>query len=534
MRVNSDKFVTEYMALKRIVNDDESVESLWLEKKLLVARGHLSVCLSDNDSDFDLGCYRGVAGFQRAQRISKGLERTLNRQEFAKSCAIQQNLELLICLFVMYGANLPDHALMEIGVSKRRMIYSCVGHYYAEWGQAAAEDAYVMSEREKQDLLYLQYEAQKKIVDEAAQSRELLQGFRNAYSIVEIPSGSVWRADTVNSTMGVYAPVKIVADVVPIGQPKTMMSANNSEGTVPPEHIQHNHKDDSKMMQRHASSVAVEVDAQRKLDMYAETLDTHPIVDKFEDMNETPKQVFIPETHDDGWNLTPMQISMINTYSGTVHMREQAGEIVDDSNEARVVDLILLEHMHEVAVQESVVRDKALGSVIMTSSSFKYLWDIHSYYPYFGRNVFLSVSWSGDNLGRVERILILNSNGVKLMDANLSNVDYEYRIWVARRTAHMILAGSNVFGFNVFQHISKIGMAGVRSRFVDMSHLPCLKGKFASLSTEKYQIRYGRLQNELIGRDDPMLDNLLFCVFLGRRAGFAWCSRRRKEERFLT
>jgi len=163
--------------------------------------------------------------------------------------------------------------------------------------------------------------------------------------------------------------------------------------------------------------------------------------------------------------------------------------------------------------------------------------DLHTLYPDVGHNVVLGITWAGNCMDRLSRVVVLDTNGNLMtdmqVDVKVSDKEYNEWLWTTRKVFFKLAAGATVFGFNVNQHLSRLGFGGFKNRVVDVLQIPQLKGKGTSRSIEHYQMRYFRTKEEIMQRQDPVMDNLKFCVFLVRRWGLDWKYRRRRPFRVL-
>jgi len=503
----------------------------------------------------------------------------LNRKEFARACAKQQVLELLLCMFIKFGGDFPSDYLCEVGVSKARLMFSDYGHYYSQWVQLKLEQDLFVGKMQDRTKLLNALETHDRQLKEMMASNEMLDRYRKQFDNCYKDTTENFDP-TLSSVVVAYEPDRLVGSIISVAQPINV--THDTEGVdVHAAGFVGARVDHSKYALYLVDS-CVCVKEHARVEDELGCLVVQPLVAKFEIENILPKREWLKPKGCGEWALSPNSVCEISRehceamknelgYQGsidftkwtkpeirsavilasgagpqdiyidservhelthmlsTVALVHQAALYVKHDGggqDERVLGVIQLEYINEQALQGQILDDTKPFSL----GSFKRAWDVHSMIVSRYYDVVLAVTWKADKLAQIDRVVILNIDGHTLLDKEVAQgPGYNHSLYIARREAHMYLLGSNIYGFNVFQHMSKLGMAGDRSRCVDMCSLPMLKGRSPSLSVEKYQIRYGRALGDLAIRDDPVLDNARFCVFLVRRDGLNWRVRRKRK-----
>jgi len=225
------------------------------------------------------------------------------------------------------------------------------------------------------------------------------------------------------------------------------------------------------------------------------------------------------------WNFTQEQKSQLYEYNTNIALCRANCEPIVDESEANYHYAVQCELENELALPD--------GSIVSTQTeSNQYLmpWDIHRFGPLIDVHLAVSVSWNRTKLDLVERICVMDAHGHLILDYCVAQgLNYESSLYIGRRHLYMMIYGTNLYGFNVFQHLSRVGIVGDRSRIVDLCSLPCIRGAKPCCSNEKLQLRYGRSRDSVVADLDSMKSNLGFVVFLMHRDGIRWRYRRRSN-----
>jgi len=382
---------------------------------------------------------------------------------------------------------------------------------------------------QKKNELIIALAKQEKKVIEVNKSRELLNWHRDIYSrkmsrgidYLATEEKNEWRAHD-NACVAVYNPDDLAGDIVVTGTPHTYVYGR--EG-VDANMAYPSSKEQTKGMVPEYSHDVIKCHvAHVKHDESVRQAPVPVLLELLEKKNVVPERVWLRQKASKDWRLD------VDAHVGLATEMEQRRKddlvgLVADEREIHAMDVLYREWGNE----QSVVGQLYDISKPFSNGGFTYLWDLHNFAIANSRDVLLSVAWNAAT-NCVERVLILNDQGQCLMDEKIDpGAQYDVCFYLVRKRAYMFLVGSNIYGFNVFQHLSKIGFGGQRTRCVDLSALPCLKGVKPSLSIEKSMLLYGIDQLHISSRLDPMYDNAVFGVFMLRRDGVGWRTRRKTK-----
>lgn len=502
-----------------VTRNAKSIEAGWMRDNLFRDKGVLGVEIQYTNEAFRPEAYLSKRGFDRYLNVRNGTERTLNRLEYASVCYRQQVLEVLFCLFVKYEADFPADACFDIGVSKNKLFYSEYGHVYSDWIRLKIEhELYQKAQFEREGLLSA-LEFQDLKLKDMMRSSALMEAYRLEFSNNMNAVTEVWDPKYVTN-VALYDPDSLIGPIVQVGFPDS--EGFDSEGVeVGASRLLARNVDVDQVAEYVVSSVqaAKEHNFREKMNFEGPV---NPIVLEFEEKNSLPERDWLKPKGGGEWKLPIESVCMLNKERSKDLENCDTQQLSDDAQALMVIST-------ELTNEESLKGEYFEDLKPFSNSHFKNLWDLHKFVKGFGHDVILSVSWGPSPQSMVERVIILDIRGFVLMDMRTQEgANYLQSLYMVRREAYMLLFGSNIYGFNVFQHLARLGFGGARSQCVDMSMLPMLKGRLPLLSLEKYQMRYGR-SVVFPMRVDPSLDNALFCVFLVRRDGMNWRIRRKRR-----
>jgi len=493
----------------RKIFDGPKMESQleWLSESVLRPGDICSISVAADEEQFDLKPYLGKAANDRIERFRNGNERSLTVAEMAMACGKQQVLELLMCLYAIYGRDIDMNALLFIGMTLPRLLQGPVGYVYAEWARFELQENLHKEVSSKAEDLRRQLHDAEKACFEEAEGRKILDQYRNVV------------AEEIDFGITCYR--KELSDEYPM-----FVLAHSNRGEYGPI-IKISPKDVTKENKEGLSDVLFEA---KNLSEFRD-MNVKGLVRTTACIDSAQKD---PEL---GWVQPPKfdwdaRVPPVKSELYTAEDYQQMVYCVDDNLALELVKVNALEDQERTNKVECV--DQPIDELAKSTPSthFKKSIDIHSVYQDIGLERVLGVVWRGDRLDRVERVIITSPDGMVLMNQEFRGMAedmYAYWMYSVRSRALVKLAGTTVYGFNVTQHLSKLGLGGMKNKLVDMLQLPQLKGKYPSKSIENYQLRYFRTSEELVGREDPVLDNVLFCAFLVRRWGMDWKHRRRRR-----
>jgi hypothetical protein len=493
--------------------EEHMYELRWMDENIFVHGKRSEILVTEVESQFMSQLYLGEGHYARVRRMLNGEEGSLSLDDYARACCSQQILELLVCVLVQGRGNFPEDLLYESGVSKFRLIGSQYGHYFEQWCQKLGQDRVVAKQAEELRLMKERIEEQERALETAKTVREglmMMHQMQNVLVAEPTPRdldqfmeqdfyAVAMRED--ENELGDLVRGSIKSILVEEDQGVEMMIGEGRED------------------QMNKGSLATFVRGSLYLQPFQNHLYTvdprAPVVNL--DIQKFEKSVPVM--------VGPIEKSLCQ--SGLVHYNLNARIIPDQLN--LLVDS--LEQMNMLAVDLTDQNQKGLTK---KSSHCKYTINLHGMTIGRGRSVIIAVSWKGTQCDRVDRVAISDPNGINLMDEQCKSSLYgkQYSEWFfkVRKQAYVIMVGADIYGFNVHQHLSRLGFGGKRQLIMDMSMAPELKGKGSPQTIENYQIRYGRTRDELIQREDPFYSNLIYCVCLVRRFGFRWKHRRRKND----
>jgi len=509
------------MEIKRLLNDvTNQIELEWLDTNLVRIGGELTVSIVEKDENFNPLQYRGDFAIDRIEQIKIGGQRTMKSQEFARACATQQMLELMFMLFLKYGDNFPYEATFDLGISQSRIVHSKYGYYYGEWLQIVRERKLRLGLAEDLAKAQLEYEMQKQRVLAAEESRVILGKFRDHYVSVE-PAIVDW-SPAAPTCVAVKCLDDVTVGMAPISRPYAN-GDYDSEGVLVSWEPTDIAKIDDDNIVVFAGCQKSMMNRQEKMHFDKSQLGLSGQVEYLTKINDLEFADWIGAAHPMGWNLTSEQWSRLRALVELNDMQIKNGNQSILTDNSRALQILSIEAMNEREAVNNSFHHKDIPL-----RRYKFSWDLHSFGPLTHRNVAFAAEWDSTNCDQVKRVIVLNCRGNVLIDYTLmQGKEYQASLFTARRLAYMAMAGANIFGFNIYQHLSTIGFVGTCHRVVDMTLLPCLKGAKASLSIEKYRARYGITIHDATYRMNPMMDNLEFCVYLMRRDGINWRRRRK-------
>jgi len=223
------------------------------------------------------------------------------------------------------------------------------------------------------------------------------------------------------------------------------------------------------------------------------------------------------------WDFSQAQKAQLYAYNATVLDCRLNDQLIVDDEEACYYAAVQTELENELSLPDAPV-----VSSQSETSRYEMSWDLHRFGPLTSDHYACSVSWSRTKDEFVERVLVMDLGGHMLMDHKVGQgPEYLSSLFQARRMVYMLLYGSTIYGFNIYQHLSRLGLVGDKVRIVDLVSLPCIRGAKPAVSVEKLQMRYGRSKDLIVNSLDTMADNLAFSVFLMRRDAVRWRYRRR-------
>jgi len=491
-------------------------ELKWLEKNFLIGDGPNLVLVYDVERLFDEREYQGKKGLDRIRSIKAKESRPMNRMEFSMACGKQQLLEILTCLYIIYGEVFPFDALFHIGISQGRLLNSSVGHYYGQWAQLELEEQVAIQGEKaiqsmRDDLMRLQLK-----VEDDRKTRQILDECRERFTLAKmVPHESTRPTSEVPLPVFVLEHVGEGLNGKPMVFSKQLLSEFNAEGC---EHVVPVQYDEVKISKLLGDSVLVVDDYQQMV--WASCI---------------------------GKNSRKVKDKLIGQFEQRVPLPGGRHQFIEDLGRCELPAYMPdLEQMGLLKTLEELEKQNKEMSLIMMvgdaektsiGNHFQMNIDLHTLYPDRGQNVILGVTWAGNCMDRLSRVVVLAPTGETMMDqqvdVKVSDGVYNEWLWITRKLFYKVSAGATIFGFNVNQHMSRLGFGGFKNRVVDILQVPELKGKGTARSIEHYQMRYFRTKEEIMQRQDPVMDNLLFCVFLVRRWGIDWKYRRRRPFKVL-
>jgi len=514
-----------------LTSEDSTVELEYLEDSILRLKGAGMMGVVVKDQDFDASQYRGECGYSRIRAMAKGEQRSLNKDEFARACHDQQTLELLACLFSRYGYDYCESELCSLGISKVRLMNTKFAHYYGEW--AEIYDRVQVTRRlteEKEAALRVVAEkeaALEAIYLNAVIAADLARCDQQGVTPVAKPEkGPLVVVETVPNDVvpKIYCVYSLETELDVPGCRETsaeqVESVNNADKLFQYKEMP---VDAMATCQQYSAHVKWQQErakvnydyVSRNISEYSEQ------IKKFIQLNEAQTVYQHIYNREGRLHMTAMEIYECQTMIARVARGEMT------PSDGKAATLLLLEDSNE---KQSVNYSRLPG--VVKSSEVGHLWDIHRFVPRVERHLILSVSWDAQTKS-VNRVIVLTNRGGVCYDQGVLVGKGGYgQLGLVRRAVYMLLLGTVVYGFNVNQHLARLGLGAQLSRIIDLSQLPRLKGKASAVTIEKYQMRYGRSAEELSVRRDPMMDNAQFAAYMVNRDAYKWYMHRSKELKF--
>jgi len=126
--------------------------------------------------------------------------------------------------------------------------------------------------------------------------------------------------------------------------------------------------------------------------------------------------------------------------------------------------------------------------------------NVHTLYPYSARGRVIVARWEGTAQRLLTRVLVFTLQGLLLADycsAGITKVrDRIAWFTEVRRLLLIVVAGCDLYGYNLYQHLSVLGLSALKSRCYDLQVTPQLCGNQPPLSLDELRVRYGHVMGE--------------------------------------
>jgi len=126
--------------------------------------------------------------------------------------------------------------------------------------------------------------------------------------------------------------------------------------------------------------------------------------------------------------------------------------------------------------------------------------NVHTLYPYSARGRVIVARWEGTAQRLLTRVLIFTLQGLLLADYCSSGLTKarDRIAWFTevRRLLLIVVAGCDLYGYNLYQHLSVLGLSALKSRCYDLQVTPHLCGNQPPLSLDELRVRYGHVMGE--------------------------------------
>lgn len=530
------------MSKQRFVAAVHVPELLWYERNLVLGSGELGVSVVVDELLFSLEPYSNQNGFNRLQSIRTGLSRTMTRSEFSCCCFSQQIAELLVCVSVKYGRRTPGMVLARMGVSDSFLFNSSVSVIYSQWMKISEMNRKITAAQDK-------YAEADKIARKAFQDAELAElvakdwAYYESILKEELDREKEWKhqVEIMDDCVVLFVNEYESALVRNLG-----LIANDfkSPGTksIPTLFVEDCH--DRLVIDRLAQSSAAVLSEQSYMEGVVSDIceNVRPaILASFEDRCGYPLT-----DYDFSDNVTPVFMG---------------GETSDYEQFLNTIEIANVENY----VCKAIVPDLPYKSKYHPETI-----DVHSCYPYSFKPRILSVSWKNDQCKHVVRVVVMTNLGYPILDLRYPGDNFNHQSYLrwlreCRRLSLIVLAGCDIVGVNLPQHLSVLGIGALPSRCYDIMDMPEIVGGNCIPSVLDLRTRYGdvfcrrdfvesnevsindglimalndekmsflkhslreKMRMRLI--DDKVIENCLFFVFLFRRFYANWYKRRSRN-----